>query len=253
MVSTALIQLTDIQRRYSMGDEVVYALHGITLAIHAGEFLAIVGASGSGKTTIMNIIGCLDTPTSGVYSFEDKPVQELSDDELARLRNRRIGFVFQNFHLLPRMTALKNVELPLVYQGLPPRTRRERAAQALVDVGLGQRMTHRPFQMSGGQRQRVAIARALVVKPALLLADEPTGNLDSVTAKEIMRLFHELHAAGNTLVVVTHEPSVAAQCPRAVRLADGRVVDDGPGELVAKLRATVSASAGPSSKARVAG
>jgi putative ABC transport system ATP-binding protein len=254
-MSDVLIQLHDIERRYAMGDETVMALSGVTLEIKRGEFLAVVGASGSGKSTLMNILGCLDTPTAGSYLFDGQPVQELGDDALSRMRNSKIGFIFQNFHLLPRMSALKNVELPLVYRGLLPRERRVSAENALAKVGLSDRARHRPNQMSGGQRQRAAIARALVVEPSLLLADEPTGNLDSVTAKEILALFHELHAGGNTIVIVTHEPLIAAQCPRAIRMADGRVIDDGPGEIVAKARSALATghhaqSSGPSAAAQ---
>jgi len=195
--------------------------------------VAVVGQSGSGKSTLMNLIGCLDTPTSGVYRLNGSDVEGLTDDALADLRNREIGFVFQTFQLLPRATALQNVELPLVYRGVPRRERRARAMAALDAVGLANRTTHRPNELSGGQRQRVAVARALVGEPSLLLADEPTGNLDSVTGEEIMRLFGELHARGHTLLLVTHEPRLAARCPRAIRLSDGRVVGDGLGAEVA--------------------
>jgi putative ABC transport system ATP-binding protein len=237
MTQSCLVELRDIERRYPMGDETVVALSGVSLAIQRGELCAIVGASGSGKTTLMNILGCLDTPTAGIYLFQGQPIHALRDDELSHLRGRKIGFVFQHFHLLPRLTAQSNVELPLVYQGLPPRERHARARHALESVGLGHRALHRPNQMSGGQRQRVAIARALVTEPALLLADEPTGNLDSTTAREILELFRKLHAAGNTLVIVTHEANIAAECPRAIRLADGRVIEDGPSQSFGGARA----------------
>lgn len=233
MAESPLIELQNIRRVFAMGDEEVVALGGIDIDIAVNEFVAIVGQSGSGKTTLMNILGVLDTPSSGSYVFDGERVQDLCDDDLSRLRNRRVGFVFQNFHLLSRASALRNVELPLVYRGVPPRLRQEMAEHALEKVGLAHRRSHRPNQMSGGQRQRVAIARALVTNPSLLLADEPTGNLDSTTEREILNLFDALHAAGNTIVVVTHEPAIAAHCPRAVRLADGLVVADGPGKEVA--------------------
>jgi putative ABC transport system ATP-binding protein len=195
--------------------------------------VAIIGQSGSGKSTLMNVLGCLDTPTSGRYLLNHKDVSRMGDDELALVRNVEIGFIFQTFQLLPRETALANVELPLVYRGMKAKERRERARAALEKVQLGNRMHHRPNELSGGQRQRVAIARALVAEPSMLLADEPTGNLDSATGEEIVRLFEELHRAGHTLVLVTHEPKLAARCPRAIRLSDGQVVVDGPGREVA--------------------
>ncbi len=232
----ALIALEEIRRTYHVGGEEVRALDGVSVAVGRGEWVAIVGQSGSGKSTLMNIVGCLDTPTSGRYRLNGTDVRGLSDDELADLRNKEIGFVFQTFQLLPRSTALANVELPLVYRGVPRRQRRELAEEALVRVGLEQRMHHRPNELSGGQRQRVAVARALVGRPALLLADEPTGNLDTATGEEIIGLFTELHEAGNTIVLVTHEPKLAARCPRAVRLSDGKVVADGPGVEVASLQ-----------------
>ncbi|MCA9652615.1 MAG: ABC transporter ATP-binding protein [Myxococcales bacterium] len=216
-----------------MGDETVSALRGVGFTVRSGEMVAIVGRSGSGKTTLMNLLGCLDRPTRGSYRLGGHDVQGMGDDALSRLRNEHIGFVFQSFHLLPRSSALKNVELPLVYRGIPRGRRRAMATAALQRVGLGHRVHHRPNQMSGGERQRVAIARALVGSPTLLLADEPTGNLDSATERETMRLFYELHEAGHTIVLVTHEPAIARQCPRAIRLADGEVVGDGEGRRVA--------------------
>jgi putative ABC transport system ATP-binding protein len=232
---TALLSVQDLTRHYEVGGEQVRALDGVTFEIRRGEYVAIVGQSGSGKSTLMNVLGCLDTPTSGRYSINGSEVSSLSDDALADLRNREIGFVFQTFQLLPRSTALANVELPLVYRGMGRRERRARAEAALAAVGLAPRMHHRPNELSGGQRQRVAIARALVGNPSLLLADEPTGNLDSATGEEIVRLFSELHAQGHTIVLVTHEVKLAARCPRAIRLSDGRVVADGPGREVAAL------------------
>jgi putative ABC transport system ATP-binding protein len=233
-----IIEVVELCRSYTMGTETIAALDGVGFDIFAGEYVAIVGRSGSGKTTLMNLLGCMDQPTSGVYRLDGEDVHDLSDDALSRIRNRHIGFVFQSFQLLPRSTALHNVELPLVYRGVPRRRRRAMAVQALERVGLGDRQHHRPYQLSGGQRQRVAIARALVGTPTLLLADEPSGNLDSSTEREIMELFGELHDMGNTIVVVTHEPSIAAQCPRAIRLADGRVVADGPGREIAASTAS---------------
>jgi putative ABC transport system ATP-binding protein len=234
-VSDPLIHVDELHRHYLVGGETVRALDGVSFGISRGEWVAIVGQSGSGKSTLMNLLGCLDTPTSGVYRLNGSDVEGLDDDALADLRNREIGFVFQTFQLLPRATALQNVELPLVYRGIPRRERRARAVEALEAVGLANRMTHRPNELSGGQRQRVAVARALVGRPSLLLADEPTGNLDSATGEEIMRLFGELHAQGHTILLVTHEPRLAARCPRAIRLSDGQVVGDGPGAEVASL------------------
>ncbi len=228
-----LIDLRDISRTYHVGGEEVRALQSVNLTIDRGEWVAIVGQSGSGKSTLMNVLGCLDTPTSGRYLLNGRDVAGLSDDELADIRNREIGFVFQTFQLLPRETALANVELPLVYRGLKAKERRERARSALDKVGLTERMAHRPNELSGGQRQRVAIARALAAEPSLLLADEPTGNLDSATGEEIFKLFEALHRTGHTLCLVTHEPKLAARCPRAVRLSDGLVIADGPGRQVA--------------------
>jgi len=231
----ALLSLDRISRIYRVGSEVVRALDDVTFAVKRGEWLAVVGQSGSGKSTLMNILGCLDTPSAGTYRINGRDVQGLADDELSDLRNREIGFVFQTFQLLSRATALANVELPLVYRGLARGERRARAEEALRAVGLADRMRHRPNELSGGQRQRVAVARALVGQPSLLLADEPTGNLDSATGEEIFRLLAELHQRGHTIVLVTHEPRLASRCPRAVRLMDGRVVADGPGREVAML------------------
>ena len=228
-----LIDLAGVTRAYDLSGEVIYALRDVSFAVRAGEYVAVIGQSGSGKSTLMNIVGCLDSPTAGTYKIRGQDVQGLGDDALSELRNREIGFIFQTFQLLPRTTALENVALPLVYRGVSPRERRKRAAEALERVGLGNRMTHRPNELSGGQRQRVAIARALVGSPSLLLADEPTGNLDSATGRDILALFGELHRAGNTIILVTHEPTIAAECPRAVRLADGAVVADGNGREVA--------------------
>ena len=222
----ALIELVEIARYYQMGDERIAALDGVSFAINRGEMVAIVGSSGSGKSTLLNILGCLDTPSSGEYKLDGADVQGLSDDDRARVRNRQIGFVFQSFQLLHRATALKNVALPLVYRGVPARERERRAEQALSRVGLAHRMGHRPFQLSGGQRQRTAIARALVTQPSLLLCDEPTGNLDSATTEDIMALFHQLHAEGNTIIIVTHEPEIAERCPRSIRVLDGKVTSD---------------------------
>jgi putative ABC transport system ATP-binding protein len=215
-----------LARDYDMGSETVHALRGVDIQIKRNEFVAIMGPSGSGKSTLMNLIGCLDTPSAGEYWLNHQKVSELGDDALARIRNKEIGFVFQTFNLLPRATALHNVELPLIYAGLAARARRERAADALERVGLADRMTHRPNELSGGQRQRVAIARALVNSPSILLADEPTGNLDSATGNEIMALFEELHATGQTILLVTHEHDIAAHAHRQIHLLDGRVERD---------------------------
>ena len=215
-----------LTREYVMGAEVVHALRGVDIQIRKNEYVACMGPSGSGKSTLMNLIGCLDTPTAGEYWLNSQKVSDLTDDELARIRNKEIGFVFQTFNLLPRADALHNVELPLIYAGLGAKERRQRAARALERVGLGDRMDHRPNELSGGQRQRVAIARALVNEPSILLADEPTGNLDSATGNEIMGLFQELHDAGQTIVLVTHEHDIAAHARRQIHLLDGKVERD---------------------------
>ena len=228
-----LIEVHELARHYKVGTEVVKALQGVSFSIDRGEWVAIVGQSGSGKSTLMNLLGCLDTPTSGRYLLNGNDVSTMDDDALAHIRNKEIGFIFQTFQLLPRETALHNVELPLVYRGLRSKERRASAIVALEKVGLANRMLHKPNELSGGQRQRVAIARALVTEPSLLLADEPTGNLDSATGEEIIKLFEQLHRAGHTLCLVTHEPRLAARCPRAIRLSDGMVVADGPGAKVA--------------------
>jgi putative ABC transport system ATP-binding protein len=221
-----VIEIDLVTKLYEMGEETIHALRGVSLKIHRNEYLAIMGPSGSGKSTLMNMLGCLDTPTAGHYEFSRKDVASMVDDELAAIRNQEIGFVFQTFNLLPRATALANVELPLIYAGVPRDERLERARQALENVGLGQRMDHRPNELSGGQRQRVAIARALVNKPSIILADEPTGNLDSRTGEEIMALFEQLYAQGNTLIVVTHEEDIARHSRRIVRLRDGLIESD---------------------------
>ncbi|HEY0023885.1 MAG TPA: ABC transporter ATP-binding protein [Longimicrobium sp.] len=226
MSTAPIIQARDLQKHYDLGAETVRALRGVDLEIHRNEYVAIMGPSGSGKSTFMNLIGCLDTPTGGEYVLNGQKVAGMKEDDLARVRNREIGFVFQTFNLLPRSTALENVELPLVYGGFAKKERRARAVQALEHVGLGDRMDHRPSQLSGGQRQRVAIARALVTRPSIILADEPTGNLDSVTSEEIMALFADLHAQGQTIIMVTHEPDIAAHAERVVTLKDGVIASD---------------------------
>jgi putative ABC transport system ATP-binding protein len=222
----SLIETKDLWKTYQMGAEEIHALRGVSISIERGEYVAIMGPSGSGKSTLMNLIGCLDTPTKGSYLLNNKQVSEMNDDELARIRNEEIGFVFQTFNLLPRATALHNVELPLIYAGITGKARSERANQALERVELKDRKSHRPNEMSGGQRQRVAIARALVNNPSILLADEPTGNLDSKTGAEIMGLFARLHEGGNTIVLVTHEPDVAAHAFRTIHIRDGQVEKD---------------------------
>ena len=221
-----VIRLENLNRRYRMGAEHIDALGSVDLTVDRGDYLAIMGPSGSGKSTLMNIIGCLDTPTGGAYRLNGKPVSAMNEKQLARVRNTEIGFIFQTFNLLPRTTALANVEVPLIYAGMKRRERDRRAKDALETVGLGNRMSHRPSEMSGGQRQRVAIARALVTHPSILLADEPTGNLDSGTGREIMALFDRLHAEGNTLIVVTHEAHVAKHARRVIHLRDGNIVKD---------------------------
>jgi putative ABC transport system ATP-binding protein len=223
-----VIKIEGVTKLYQMGDETIRALRGVALEIRRNEYLAIMGPSGSGKSTLMNMLGCLDTPTAGHYDFNGKDVASMVDDELADIRNREIGFVFQTFNLLPRSDALHNVELPLIYAGVPRHERLERAKQALENVGLGQRMHHRPNELSGGQRQRVAIARALVTRPSIILADEPTGNLDSKTGVEIMALFEHLYEQGNTIIVVTHEEDIARHARRIVRLRDGLIESDAP-------------------------
>jgi putative ABC transport system ATP-binding protein len=221
-----VIEIEGVTKLYWMGTETIHALRGVALKIHRNEYLAIMGPSGSGKSTLMNMLGCLDTPTAGRYEFNGRNVATMVDDELAGIRNREIGFVFQTFNLLPRSNALQNVELPLIYAGMPKAQRLERARQALEKVGLGDRMGHRPNELSGGQRQRVAIARALVNTPSIILADEPTGNLDSRTGAEIMELFERLYEQGNTLIVVTHEEDIARHARRIVRLRDGLIESD---------------------------
>ncbi len=222
----SLIRLTNLARRYQMGTETIHALRSVSLVIEQGEYVAIMGPSGSGKSTLMNLLGCLDSPSDGVYELNGENVSEMDDNQLADIRNREIGFVFQTFNLLPRANALRNVELPLIYSGMPRDERRERALGSLTQVGLGDRVQHRPNELSGGQRQRVAIARALVTRPSIILADEPTGNLDSRTGEEIMQFFDGLYDSGNTILLVTHEESIASHARRVIRLHDGEVSGD---------------------------
>ena len=225
-MSDNVIEIRGIIRDFKLGQEIVHVLKGIDLDIKRGEYVAIMGPSGSGKSTLMNLLGCLDTPTAGMYNLNGKDVSQMSDDELADIRNTEIGFVFQTFNLLPRTTALDNVALPMVYAGASKKAREERATEVLNDVGLSDRMDHKPNQLSGGQRQRVAVGRALVNKPSIILADEPTGNLDSKTGTEIMALFDQIHAAGNTVIMVTHEEEIAAHAKRVIRLRDGIIESD---------------------------
>jgi putative ABC transport system ATP-binding protein len=234
-----VIDIENITKDYVMGEEIVRALRGVSLQIRRNEYLAVMGPSGSGKSTLMNMLGCLDTPTSGRYEFNGRNVKEMDDDELAAIRNREIGFVFQTFNLLPRANALRNVELPLIYAGMDPASRKERAAQALADVGLADRIHHKPNELSGGQRQRVAIARALVNNPSIILADEPTGNLDSKTGEEIMVLLEDLYHRGNTIILVTHERDIAAHARRTIHLRDGVIEMDHAG-FIPELDAAVA-------------
>ncbi|WP_431158332.1 ABC transporter ATP-binding protein [Winogradskyella poriferorum] len=225
-MSDNVIEIRNIIRDFKLGQETVHVLKGIDLDIKKGEYVAIMGPSGSGKSTLMNLLGCLDTPTAGSYKLNGKDVSQMSDDELAEIRNTEIGFVFQTFNLLPRTTALENVALPMIYAGASKKVRSGRASEVLTDVGLADRMDHKPNQLSGGQRQRVAVGRALVNKPSIILADEPTGNLDSKTSLEIMELFDEIHARGNTVIMVTHEEDIAAHAKRVIRLLDGMIDSD---------------------------
>ena len=236
-----VIDIENITKDYVMGEEIVHALRGVTLQIRRNEYLAVMGPSGSGKSTLMNMLGCLDTPSSGRYDFNGRNVKEMDDDELAAIRNREIGFVFQTFNLLPRANALRNVELPLIYAGMDPEHRKERATEALTDVGLADRIHHKPNELSGGQRQRVAIARALVNNPSIILADEPTGNLDSKTGDEIMTLLEDLYQRGNTIILVTHERDIAAHARRTIHLRDGIIEMDHAG-FIPELDAAIAAT-----------
>jgi putative ABC transport system ATP-binding protein len=227
-MANPLINITQIKRDFQLGSEIINVLKGIDLQINKGEYVALMGPSGSGKSTLMNLLGCLDTPTSGTYILNGNDVSKMHDDDLAEIRNKEIGFVFQTFNLLPRTTALDNVALPMIYAGYSKPERTERAKEVLTQVGLSDRMDHQPNQLSGGQRQRVAVARALVNKPSIILADEPTGNLDSKTSIEIMKLFGDIHAAGNTVILVTHEEDIAAYAHRIIRLRDGLIESDNP-------------------------
>ena len=231
-----LIEIKNLTKTYSMGENQVTALKDIDLCINKNEYLAIMGPSGSGKSTLMNILGCLDTPTSGIYNFRNVDVSSLDDDSLSAMRNKEIGFIFQNFNLLPRLSALQNVELPLVYSGIPSAERRSRAIKSLERVNLADRMNHRPGELSGGQRQRVAIARALVTNPGILLADEPTGALDSRTGEDIMRLFHELHQEGNTIILITHEQEIANYAHRNIFIKDGMISYDRPNANITNVK-----------------
>lgn len=225
-MANPLINITNIKRDFVLGSEIIYVLKGIDLHINKGEYVALMGPSGSGKSTLMNLLGCLDTPTSGTYILNGNDVSQMHDDDLAEIRNKEIGFVFQTFNLLPRTTALDNVALPMIYAGYSKTDRNKRATEVLTQVGLDDRMDHQPNQLSGGQRQRVAVARALVNKPSIILADEPTGNLDSKTSEEIMKLFGDIHAAGNTVILVTHEEEIAKYAHRIIRLRDGLIESD---------------------------
>lgn len=235
----ALLELKNIAKRYTIGAEEVNALRAIDLMIEKGEYVALMGPSGSGKSTLMNIIGCLDTPTNGTYILNGKQVNKMSENELADIRNKEIGFIFQTFNLIPRSNALDNVALPLVYAGLKKEERRKKAEQALKNVGLGDRIKHKPNELSGGQRQRVAVARALVNNPSIILADEPTGNLDSKTSEEIMTLFEEIHQHGNTIIVVTHEEDIAMHAHRIVRIKDGKIESDSLNQNIVKAKIAV--------------
>ncbi|MFZ9942342.1 MAG: ABC transporter ATP-binding protein [Bacteroidia bacterium] len=230
-----LIVLKDISRKYTVGTEVIHALRSVTTTIYKNEYVALMGSSGSGKSTLMNILGCLDTPSGGTYTLRGIQVSEMTDNELAEIRNKEIGFVFQTFNLLPRSTALENVALPLVYAGIGKEDRDKRALKSLEDVGLGDRVKHKPNELSGGQRQRVAVARALVNSPAIILADEPTGNLDTKTSSEIMMLFEEIHRKGNTIIVVTHEEDIARHAHRIIRLRDGLIESDLPNDRITQV------------------